>query len=341
MLNFNFKKLFLCGLFSFFFFQGYVYAQDKVGTTAAPFLGIASGARSTAMGGAYVALANDGNAMFYNPAGMAQIKLNNISFSNVNWFLDSQIQDATVIVSGAEKGNFGLSVRALNYGEIDVTTISNPEGTGEQFTPIDLSVAFTYSRYITDKFSIGATAKYIQQKIWNESALGFAVDLGMLYRTDFKNLTIGMSILNFGTDMQLSGDDLREPIDLDPINGNNDRIEAFLGTDEWALPLIFRVGIAMDAVEVENHKLIVAIDAKHPNDNSESVDVGAEYGFNDLLFLRGGYRSLFSSQTEDQGVTAGFGLKYEINGVIAKLGGAYMSHKYLQDPLMWTLEIQF
>ena len=335
------KKLVLLSFIAVIFYGINAQAQDKTGTTSAPFLSITSGARATAMGGAYVALGNDGSSMFYNPGTMAQIQYNNLSFSNINWFLDSQIQDATVIINGNKKGNFGLSVRALNYGSIDVTTISNPEGTGEQFTPTDLSVAFTYSRYVTNKFSIGATSKFIQQKIWNESASGFAVDLGMLYKTDFRNLTIGMSILNFGTDMQLSGDDLREPIDLDPNNGNNDRIEAFLGTDSWALPLLFKVGIAFEALSTENHKIIAAVDAKHPNDNSESIDVGAEYGFNKLIFFRGGYRSLFSSQKEDQGFTAGFGLEYKINGVIAKLSGAYMAHEYLQDPLLWTLEIQF
>ncbi len=321
--------------------SGDLVSQDKVGTTAAPFLGISSGTRASAMGGAYVALSDDGSSMFYNPAGMAQVSYNSISFSNVRWFLDSQIQDASVIVNGGTKGNFALSVRALNYGEIDVTTITNPEGTGEQFTPIDLAVGFTYSNYITDKFSVGATTKFIQQKIWNEQALGFAVDLGMLYKTDFRNLTIGMSMLNFGTDMQLTGDDLRQPIDLSDENGNNERIEAFLGTDSWPLPLIFRVGLAIDAFETESHKMIFSIDAKHPNDNSESIDVGAEYGFKDLLFLRGGYRSLLSSEDEDQGYTLGFGLNYEINGIKTKLGGAYLSHKYLDDPLMWTLEVQF
>lgn len=103
----------------------------------------------------------------------------------------------------------------------------------------------------------------------------------------------------------------------------------------------FKVGVAFDVLNTESHKVIAAVDAKHPNDNSESLDVGAEYGFNQLLFLRGGYRSLFSSQSEDQGFTAGFGLEYEINGVIAKFSGAYMAHEYLQDPLIWTLEIQF
>lgn len=317
-------------------------AQDKVGTTGPAFLSITSGAKASAMGGAFVAVADDGSSMFWNPGGMAQLDKSTVTFSNMNWFLDSQIQDASVVLNGGDAGNFALSVRALNYGDIEVTTIENPEGTGEIFTPTDLSVAVSYSRFITDQFSIGANTKFVQQKIWNEAANGFAVDLGMFYRSNFKNLRIGMSITNFGTDMRMTGDDLRQAIDIDESkNGNNDRLEGYLGTDSWPMPLLFKVGLAIDAIDIDNHKVEVALDAKHPSDNSESIDVGLEYGFNDLIFLRGGYRSLFSSQMEDQGYTAGFGLKYEINGIAAELGVAYMTHEYLQDPLLWTLEIGF
>ncbi len=319
-----------------------VNAQDKVGSTAAQFLGITAGARGSAMGSAYVALSDDASGMFWNPSGLARGKGSSVSFSNMSWFVDTQIQDASVVIDSDTKGSFALSVRALNYGEIDVRTIERPEGTGERFTPKDLTIAFSYSKFITDRFSLGASTRYVQQKIWNESAIGFGIDLGMIYQTDFKNLKIGMSILNFGTDMTLSGDDLRRPIDIDEsIEGNNDRLEAYLGVKDWPMPLVFRVGIAMDLVDITNHKVIFALDAKHPNDNSESLDVGLEYGFNDLFFLRGGYRSLFSSQIEDQSITGGFGLKYEVSGVTANLGAAYMTHEFLNNPLLWTLEIQF
>lgn len=319
-------------------------AQDKVGTTAAPFLGITSGARASAMGGAYVAIANDGSGMFWNPGGMAQLQTNAVTFSNMNWFLDSQIQDASVIINAGKSGNFALSVRSLSYGEIEVTTIEVPEGTGERFSPTDLAVAISYSNYLTDRFSIGGTTKFVQQKIWNESATGFALDLGMLYKTSFKNLRIGMAITNFdfGNDMTLSGDDLRRAIDIDENkSGNNDRLEAYLGVDSWSLPLLFKVGVAMDVINTESHKVELALDAKHPNDNSESLDVGVEYGFNKMIFFRGGYKSLFSSKKEDQGITAGFGLQYEINSVAANFGAAYITHEYFENPLLWTLQINF
>lgn len=338
----NTFKISALSLITLIGFSDVSLAQDKVGSTAAQFLGISSGARGTAMGSAYVALSDDASGMYWNPAGIARTTNSLVSFSNMNWFVDTQIQDAAVIIDGSEKGKFALSLRGINYGEIDVTTIERPEGTGERFTPKDLTLGFSYSRFVTEKFSLGATARYVQQKILNESATGFAVDLGMIYTTDFRNLRIGMSILNFGTDMKLSGDDLRRAIDIDEgIEGNNDRIEAFLGVKDWPMPLAFRVGIALDAVDIEDHKVVFALDAKHPSDNSESLDVGLEYGFNNLVYLRGGYRSLFSSRIEDQGFTAGFGLEYEFSDLKANLGAAYMTHEYFDNPIMWTIEIEF
>jgi hypothetical protein len=319
-----------------------VQAQDKVGTTAAPFLSISSGAKASAMGGASVAVSDDGSSMFSNPGGMAQLQSNNVTFSNMTWFEGTQIQDASAILVNNDLGNFSLSLRSINHGDIEVTTIESPNGTGEVFTPTNLSLAVSYSRYVTEQFSVGATTKFVQEKIWNESATGFAVDLGVLYRTNFKNLRIGMAMTNFGTEMQMFGDDLRQPIDIDESkNGNNERNEGYLATDAWPMPLLFKVGLAIDALDIENHKIEFAIDAKHPSDNSESIDLGLEYAFNDLVFFRGGYKSLFSSREEDQSITAGFGLKYDFNGVGANFGAAYMTHEYLQNPILWTLEVSF
>lgn len=321
---------------------GVLSAQDKVGTTAAPFLTISSGARASAMGGAYASLSDDASGAFWNPAGLVALDRSTVMFSNLEWFESTRIQDATMLFKGGEKSVLAVQLRSFDYGEFEVTTIESPEGTGEIFDPSDLSVGLTWAGYITDKFSAGATAKFVQQKIWNEAATGMAVDLGMIYRTGYRNLQIGMFISNFGTDMQMSGDDLRQAIDIDPSkSGNNDRLEGYLGTDEWPMPLTFRVGVSMDALNTTDHRILVAVDAKHPSDNSESLDVGMEYGFRDLLYLRGGYRSLFSSRTEDQGLTLGLGLRLDFDGVGFDVGAAYLTNDYFSDPIMITMQIGF
>lgn len=317
--------------------------QNKVATTAAPFLNIATDARAAAMGSAQVALEGGPNVVHWNPATLAQISGEGaVDFVRSDWFIDSEFY----YMSAGFKtpiAHLGINIMVLDYGEMEVTTISNPEGTGETFTPQDISIGVSAARNVTDRFSAGATVKYVRQKIWNEEATGTGLDLGVYYNTGYRNLRIGMSMTNFGSDMQLSGKDLRRAIDIDPnIEGNNPRLGASLETNEWPMPLSFRVGVAFDAVASETQRVTVAIDAVHPNDNSESANFGAEYAFREFFFLRGGYRQAFSDEIDDGGLTGGFGLQYQVTrDVMAHFDYVFQDFGELGTPQMWTLGATF
>lgn len=320
-------------------------AQNKVGTTGAVFLNTGIDARGAAMGNAQVALANRVSALQWNPAGIAGIQTHAIAFTHADWFLDTQLQNVGVVINAGNMGNFGLSVTAYNYGEIEVTRIDVPDGTGEFFTPLDLAVGLSYARNLTTRFAIGGTTRFVRQQIWNSSASGFALDVGVMYRTDFQNMRIGMAITNFGTDMKMDGKDLRVAHDIDPNrSGNNDRLPARMETDSWPMPLNFRVGIAMDVFDLGSQSLTVSADAQQPNDQSESLNAGLEYNFRDLIFLRGGYRQAFSSVQEDGGLALGFGLQYELNRRVAGRFD-YVWQQYqdgrLGSPQMLTFELTF
>lgn len=318
-------------------------AQDKVGTTAAPFLGIGVGARATAMGGAQVATAQGPNALLWNPSGITQMTTSGVELTNGAWFDDAQFQNLALVLDLGGAGHLGLSVLALNYGEIEVTTIENPEGTGERFTPLDLAVGASYARALTDRFSVGGTVKFIQQRIWNEAATGAAVDLGVNYLTGFKNLRIGMTLTNFGTSMQMRGKDLRRAIDIDPNSqGNNDRLPANLEVDAWSLPLMFRVGLAMDLIANGSQRLTASLDALAPSDNAQSASFGAEYAFRSFFFVRGGYRQAFATVAEDGGWTAGFGLRYALNSrVSGTFDYTFQQYEPFGTPQMFTLGVTF
>ncbi len=320
-------------------------AQDKVGTTAAPFLGIGVGARAVGMGNAYVALAEDPVALYWNPAGVVQMRTSGVEFSNSTWFVDSRFQHVAAVLNTGNIGHLGISIMALNYGEIEVTTIDNPEGTGEQFSPLDLAVGLSYARALTDRFSAGLTVKYIQQSVWNESATGMALDMGVFYRSDVKNLRIGMSMSNFGTDLRLEGKDLRVAYDVAPNQeGNNPRLPANLEVDKWPLPLVFRVGVAADVINSNAQRLTLEADALHPNDNSESANLGAEYAFRELFFIRGGLRHAFASITDDSGWAAGAGIRVGLgNAVGFRLDYVYQQFQSgrLGRPQMLTMGVTF
>lgn len=321
---------------------GSALAQNKVGTSAAAFLSIATDARAAAMGSAHVAVEGGPNAVHWNPASLARIGGSGVDFVRADWFVDSQYHH---VAAGIETpiAHLGLSVMVLDYGEMEVTTISNPEGTGELFNPQDLAIGLTMARNITNRFSAGATVKYVRQKIWNEKASGSGLDLGVFYQAGVRNLRIGMSMSNFGSDMTLSGKDLRRAIDIDPnIVGNNPRLGAELETDEWPMPLTFRVGIALDPWTSENQRITVSMDAMHPNDNSESASFGFEYAFHEFFFLRGGYRQAFSDVVDDGGLTGGFGLAYRVsNTVTAHFDYVFQDYGDLGTPQMWTLGATF
>lgn len=318
-------------------------AQDKVGTTAAPFLTVGIGARALAMGSAQVATAGGPTALYWNPSAITQMRTSGFEFSHTEWFVGSSYEHAALVLNLGGAGHLGISLLSLNYGEMEVTTVTNPDGTGELFTPRDISVGATYSRALTDRFSLGGTVKFINQRIRNESASGAAVDLGVTYVTDFRGLRIGMTMMNFGTSMKMDGRDLRQAIDIDDqIAGNNPRLGALLETDSWALPLTFTVGVAMDAVQMGDSRLTVSLDAAAPADNAQAANVGLEYSFRDLFYLRGGYNRAFTSISEDAGLTAGVGLRYAID---SRLSGyfdyAYMQHDAFDAPQVFSLGVTF
>lgn len=322
--------------------SGILFGQAKTGSTAAPFLNIGIGPRAIAMGGAFVATANDVTAIYWNPAGIAKMKTGSALFDHSKWIADINYNWAGASVQLGEAGVLGISVTNLDYGDMELTTLREPDGTGGSFSATDMSLGLTYAKSLTDRFAIGGTVKYIRQSIWNSSASTIALDLGVLFQSDIYGLKIGATITNFGSDMQIEGKDLFVQHDIDPtIHGNNDQILASLNTDEWPLPLTFKLGVAMDVLEIENHIITIGIDAVHPSDNNESVNVGFEYQLYNILALRAGYKSLFLDNTEE-GLTLGFGLNYNFTPTLALfIDYGYQAFGILNDAQHFSIGVNF
>jgi len=293
-----------------------LFSQSKVGTTALPFLGISVGPRATAMGSAFAGVASDATSIYYNPGGIAQLGQSQFMIAHTNWLVGTNLNWLGFVFKMNANNAIGISFTQLDYGEEEVTTVLYPEGTGERWGASDMAAAVTYARNLTDRFSIGGNLKYVQQKIFNETASAFAVDIGLLFVTQFNDMKLGMSISNFGTDMKLAGKDLLQRVDLDPESlGNNETIVSNLKTDSWTLPLFFRVGLAMDVIKSRFSRMTLAVDALRPSDNTEILNVGGEFGFNEMFFLRAGYKSLFREDSEE-GLTFGAGLNFSYGSSI-------------------------
>ena len=315
----------------------------KTGTSAAQFLKIGVDARATAMGGAFVAMEGDLSAMFWNPAGLGHFTGLGVMFVHSNWLADINFNHIALATDLGNVGIIGLSITNLAVPDDIVRTVEQPNGTGELFNSSDLAANLTFARRLTDKFSIGGSVKYIQQRIWHESASAFAADIGALFTTPFNGIRIGASITNFGGNMRLNGRDLRFSKDPDDFNeGNVQFVNAMYETDEFPLPLNFRVGIAGELYQNKNMRVTFGLDAIHPKDNTESVNAGAEFAFSELFFLRAGYATLFRQDTEE-GLTFGGGIHYRVWGssTILKIDYAYADFGLLDYVQRFSIGINF
>lgn len=315
-----------------------LWAQNpNLGTAGAQFLKIPAGARAVAMGGAYVALANDATALFWNPAGAVNIPSNDLSFSHTAWWTGITLNHAALVHTIEDIGTFGVSVAILTMDKMEVTTELLPDGTGEFFDAQDLMLGLSYARRLTEDFSFGVTAKYVNQRIWNETATGFAFDVGTQYLIGFRDLTIAMSMSNFGGDMKYSGRDLRFKADKEPALAYNRLTPSELAAEDYPLPLHFQVGLAMTAFSTDNMQARLGVDVTHPNDNNERVNIGAEIIVMDHVALRGGYR--FGYDTDR--ATLGAGVIAPLGDVNLRFDYAYTTYQLLPNIHRFTVGMTF
>lgn len=333
-----------------FFVQGFIITPQvqaqkvsKVGTTAAEFLQIGVGARATGMGAAFVAVSDDASSLYWNPAGITAIAKNEIITTHSEWIEQLDYNYVGAVFNFEKFGHVGFSLTMLSTPDMLVRTEEFQEGNGETFDAADMAFGISYARNLGDRFSVGTTFKFIQQRIWHSKASAVAFDIGTKYKTDFLGgMVIGATIYNFGTDMKMEGRDLRTFVDPDPVSdGNNDRVPVNYETDSWSLPLNFQFGIAFTPLNTPMHKLLVAIDALHPSSNYESVNIGGEYSFQDRVFFRGGYESLFLEDVE-AGFNAGLGVNQKLyDGFMAKLGYGFKSEGRFGNIHTLSLELEF
>jgi len=317
---------------------------SKTGTTAASFLEISVGANAVGMGGAFVSVANDASTLYWNPGGIANINKYEALVSHSEWIAETNFDFAALVVPLGDFGTIGLSFASLNMDDMKVRTVELPEGTGEYFSANDIAVGVSYARNLTDRFSIGFTGKYVQQRIWHMSAVAFALDIGTVFKTDlFGGMNIGASILNFGTPMKLEGRDARYFIRVDETKqGSNEQIPASIEMNSWDLPLLFQIGVSTYAINTDDYRLMVSVDATHPTNDFESVNIGGEFSFMNYITLRGGFQSLFLDDSEG-GLTLGVGVnsKMLFSEASVKFDYAFRDFGRLKNIHVFTVGLEF
>ena len=328
------KKIFYIVLFV----NAITFAQySNLGTAGAQFLQIPVAASAEGLGGAVIASVNDASSVFWNPAGLASVQNYDAHFTYLNWFELFDLNAAAFAYNLGEAGVLGVSLISFTTERMEITTEEQPEGTGRYFDAQDLMMGLTYSRFFTDRFKAGITVKYIYQRIWNETADGIAFDIGTQYNLDFNNFTIAMSMSNFGPDFQFDGPDLDVIHLKDPDYPVSRLTPAGLRTSPFALPLHFQVGVAMDVYKDDFFKARVGLDATHPNDNVERINLGTELTFFDRLFLRGGYKYNY----DDQDVSFGAGTNFPFGESVVRFDYSYSVYDILPNVQRISLGVRF
>lgn len=303
------KFTIIVGVAVAFFAASSLHADEfsKVGTSGAQFLKIGVGARYTAMGEASVANVSDAYALYWNPAALGGITQSHLEFTNIAYVSNVNL-NYVAFAKPLSFGSIGASVTALTSGDMEITTVEEPNGTGRMFSTSSYAITLGYARQWTEFFSFGMSAKYITERISEERASGIAFDFGTLLQPGYRNLRIGMNISNLGPEMKYSGPELNFNYNPSGDNKSVDNAKGVLDVDSYDLPLVFRIGAAYDIQYSPSTRLTFSVEARDPSDNEQQGSFGAEAAFQETFFLRGGWQL----NQEEQSATVGAGLALKV-----------------------------
>jgi len=260
---------------------------QRAGISGLTFLKNDLSPRSVGMGGASVAISGDGYANHTNIASASEVKDYRIAAGNLLYAAGLNQQHAAVFIPGKYSA-WTVAINSLTTGNMEERTEFQPFGTGRYFRADCFYAGVGYSRQLSDKFSFGLFAKYIKEQIASFNASTLGVDLGFMYRTDFKDLRFAVALENFGPNSKLTGGD-KAPVDFNRRNG--------IPVDNYPLPTLFKMGVSMVPIKTEDYSLLTSVQLNHPNDNAENIRLGAEFNYRDLLFARAGYKVSVAGQT--------------------------------------------
>jgi hypothetical protein len=299
-----------------------VSAQSKYAQAGMTFLKIGVGARA-AMGGTQLGILGDAESMFANPAGLAPLEGLEVVSSMTNWIADIKHYGIGAAYNFGSLGTFGVSVIYMDNGEMIRTvpydgfdaTLRNQgyENLGT-FQIDEYAIGISYARQITSQFYIGGQLKYAKQDLGNVTIFdqieGEEID---------QSNSVSNTVLDFGTVYYPGWKDFRFGVAVRQFANQSDYYDA-----RFELPLTFDFGVAMDLLtvllpETESSKLTLALDWVHPRDYERRQHVGLQYAFQDLFFLRGGYKFNY----DEEGLTAGLGVRKDVGGVGLKVDYVY------------------
>jgi hypothetical protein len=306
--------------------------EDRIGSAGASHLLINPWARGSAMGDAGIANMNGLEATFTNVAGLAFTDKTQIKFNYSNWMGNAGISlnSAGFAQRISESSVFSVSVQSLNYGDIPITTVANPEGNIGFFSPRANIFNVAYAKEFSSSISGGINFKVISENISNMKATGVAIDAGIRYVTGEQDqIKFGIALKNVGPVMKYKGDGLAQQVSYVSTG--------FIGSLEnrsatYEMPSLLSIGGSYDFIFTETNKLNVAFAFTANSFSKDQFRLGLDYGMttDKMAFnLRGGYiyeKGLYSAENRSNallGPTAGFSIDALVGKSKSALGLEY------------------
>ncbi|MBI4547078.1 MAG: PorV/PorQ family protein [Ignavibacteriae bacterium] len=323
-----------------------VYAGrgDKAGTAAASELLIPVDARSIALGSASIAASTGVEALYWNPAGLAQSQAQSgAMFSHMRYLADISLNYGAVSTTLRSIGKVGFSIKALSFGDISITTEDEPDGTGETTSPTFVILGATFSRQMADRIFVGITMNYIYEKMASVSATDIAFSAGVLY-TDLggvQGLRLGAAVKHIGPSMKYDGDGLFRTGQIDDVLRPSSRYKIEAAAAD--LPSSIEIGLSYTMRITGATHLNMMSAFQNNNFSNDEYKVGAEYVYHNLIFLRAG--SAFASESEGReyifGPSMGAGIKTMYRDVTLSIDYAYRSVKYFNGNHVVSVGLEF
>jgi hypothetical protein len=301
---------------------------ERIAQSGWQFLHLPTAARNAALADVKAGLSNNSvTAIFTNPAKLTDVNYIDASFSSISYVADISYLTAAVAMNFGNLGVFGIHIANLDAGDMvrtentydpryDITYRSGDLGT---FTAGDIKVGISYAKLVTTNLSVGGNFSYIQEKLDDQNVENWAADFGLFYKTGFRSLTLSMIATNLGPDAEFTN--------FTEIYGLPQSVR---------MPVNFRLGLSYDIIETakENqHVLTGFLEGVHPNDGPERVHAALEYNFINIFYLRGGYKFNY----DEQGLTAGVGIYYNMEGITGRIDYAYLDYGRLESVHLFTL----
>ncbi len=305
------------------------FGEERAGTTSLQFLKIGVGARAEGMAQAFVGVADDATALYWNPAGLGMMEGSSVYFTHLDWPADIDYDYIGVTHRLNQRLAFGLAYAQLATDAMAVTTETHPDGDGRTFYFTDQLLQLTASARMTNQFSAGLSVKYVREDIAEVKMSSYLVDLGTFYQTGWRDLTVAVALVNMGGVISPNES-------YTPPYENNDNDKEY---DEFSPPTVFRLGGAMtvwrDTANI--HQLLLATQVNHPVDARESYSFGAEYGFMKWAFLRAGWKL----NSDEESWSLGAGMKYGLGKMNLRLDFSYSDFGLLDNSRRMSAEFDW